>query len=244
MYYRAYPHSWVQKERYDFSSLLVLPPSCLVIMMQKQTSVPMTFKLTSVLGCCTHCGVGEFVAPEGTMTLPIHVMEKLCLSPGEMVTLRDVVLPKATAITFRPLSSGFSELPEYKELLENILSGVYTCISEHDIVNVCGFELEVTAVTPHGAASLIDTDVEVQFDFSRNEAPLVKTPPLVETKHDDDEESRSWGAEDPDTQKHVNTGHSLIHTNSSTDSEVVNGYRYIYQMVAGKRTVVRRIKLQ
>lgn len=68
---------------------------------------PMQFQLRAASGRTTHVGVLEFTSPEGRAYLPHWVMTNLGLQESDMVTLRDVRLPKATFVKLRPHSKEF-----------------------------------------------------------------------------------------------------------------------------------------
>ena len=74
----------------------------------------MQFQLRSVGGAgggrTTHVGVMEFPAEEGKVFLPHWVMSNLVLREGEMVTVRNVQLPKAKFVKFQPHSKDFLDI--------------------------------------------------------------------------------------------------------------------------------------
>ena len=50
----------------------------------------------------THCGVLEFTAPEGNCYVPFWMMQNLMLEEGGVLSVKNVSLPKATYVKFKP----------------------------------------------------------------------------------------------------------------------------------------------
>ena len=67
----------------------------------------MQFQLRGASGRFTHVGVLEFTSPEGSAYVPHWLMENLGLQEYDLITLRDVRLPKATFVKLRPHSKEF-----------------------------------------------------------------------------------------------------------------------------------------
>ena len=60
---------------------ILMPPSALHTLMNMNVTYPMMFKV-SMKGKSTHCGVFEFVAEEGTVLLPLWMMQNLSVNEG------------------------------------------------------------------------------------------------------------------------------------------------------------------
>lgn len=89
------------------------------------------------------------------------------MNEGQIITVKNVSLPKATFVKFRAQSVDFLEVTNPRALLEVALR-MFTCLTVGDIVRIphAGrqFYLEVREVQPNGAASIIETDCNVDFE--------------------------------------------------------------------------------
>jgi ubiquitin fusion degradation protein 1 len=85
----------------------------------------------------------------------------------EIVTIKNVSLSKATFVKFKAKSVDFLEVTNPRAVLEVQLRK-YTCLTVGDIIRIPHnrkfFDLEVKEVQPNGAASIIETDCNVDFD--------------------------------------------------------------------------------
>jgi ubiquitin fusion degradation protein 1 len=128
---------------------------------------PMLFQLNNrAMNRTTHCGVYEFSAPEGSCYLPFWMMQNLMLGEGATIVVKNVSLPKAKFVKFRPQSVDFLEISNPRAVLEKTLRN-YTCLSQGDIICINylnkNLYLEVVEVKPGTAASIVETDCEVDF---------------------------------------------------------------------------------
>jgi len=162
------------KESLEKGDKIVLPPSALRTLGHLNIQFPMLFNLTnpSALNLdgenrSTHVGVMEFGAPEGKVFLPNWIMRNLLLSEGEIVTVTSTTLPKANFVKFRPATSDFLKLSNPRVVLETLLRS-FSCVTQGDQLcihyNSRQYYLEVREVKPARAASIIETDVNVDFE--------------------------------------------------------------------------------
>lgn len=83
------------------------------------------------------------------------------------MTVKNVSLSKATFVKFRAQSVDFLEVSNPRALLEVTLRK-YTCLTVGDVICIPHgrkqFFLEVREVQPNGAASIIETDCNVDFE--------------------------------------------------------------------------------
>lgn len=81
--------------------------------------------------------------------------------------MKNVSLPKAKYVKFQAQSVDFLEVSNPRALLEVALRK-FTCLTVGDIISLKHgtkrFALKVNEVKPNGAASIIETDCEVDFD--------------------------------------------------------------------------------
>ncbi|PRD24709.1 UNVERIFIED_CONTAM: Ufd1 [Trichonephila clavipes] len=139
----------------------------------------MLFKLTNKkTNRCTHCGVLEFVADEGKVYLPYWMMRNLLLEEGGMLHIENATLPVATFSKFQPQSEDFLDITNPKAViflllflttnsLENALRN-FACLTTGDLIaidyNDKIYEFLVLETKPQKAVSIIECDMNVEFD--------------------------------------------------------------------------------
>lgn len=89
------------------------------------------------------------------------------MDEGGLVAVKNVSLPKATFVKFRAQSVDFIEVSNPRALLEVSLRK-FTCLTVGDTICIPysgkKFYLDVREVQPNGAASIIETDCNVDFE--------------------------------------------------------------------------------
>ena len=84
-----------------------------------------------------------------------------------MITVKNKSLPKATFVKFRAQSVDFLEVSNPRALLEVALRK-FTCLTVGDTIciphGIKKYFLDVREVQPSGAASIIETDCNVDFE--------------------------------------------------------------------------------
>ena len=140
-----------ERSELEWGGKIILPPSALDTLTRLNIAYPMLFKLTTVNGRTTHCGVLEFVADEGRMYIPYWMMQSLTIDQGDMIQIQSASLPVATYSKFQPHSVDFLELSNPKAVLESRLRH-FACLSAGDVVaihyNDQTFELSVLETKP------------------------------------------------------------------------------------------------
>ncbi|XP_065273593.1 ubiquitin recognition factor in ER-associated degradation protein 1 isoform X1 [Emys orbicularis] len=164
---------------------IIMPPSALDQLSRLNITYPMLFKLTNKNSDrMTHCGVLEFVADEGICYLPHWMMQNLLLEEGGLVQVESVNLQVATYSKFQPQSPDFLDITNPKAVLENALRN-FACLTTGDVIainyNEKIYELRVMETKPDKAVSIIECDMNVDFD-----APLGYKEP---ERHTQPEES-------------------------------------------------------
>ena len=147
---------------------ILLPPSAFDKLSRMEIDYPMLFELTNEpLDKRTHCGVLEFTAEEGRCYMPFWMMQNLVIEEGALLKVKNVALQKANFVKFRAQSVDFLDISNPKAVLEYTLRK-YTCMTTGDMICLPydgkNYFLEVTEVKPNGAASIIEADVNVDFD--------------------------------------------------------------------------------
>uniref|UniRef100_A0A3Q2XK88 Ubiquitin recognition factor in ER-associated degradation protein 1 n=1 Tax=Hippocampus comes TaxID=109280 RepID=A0A3Q2XK88_HIPCM len=167
---------------------IIMPPSALDQLSRLNITYPMLFKLTNKNSDrMTHCGVLEFVADEGIY--PWHpflytMMQNLLLEEGGLVQVESVNLLVATYSKFQPQSPDFLDITNPKAVLENALRN-FACLTTGDVIainyNEKIYELRVMETKPDKAVSIIECDMNVDFD-----APLgYKEPERRSQQHEE-----------------------------------------------------------
>ncbi|KAI9176620.1 hypothetical protein LWI28_005133 [Acer negundo] len=118
----------------------------------------------------THSGVLEFTADEGSVGVPPHVWSNLFPSDNTLtaplVEVRYVRLPKGTYAKLQPDTSGFTELPNQKAILETSLRH-HATLSQDDVFTVnygeLAYKLRVLELKPSSSVSVLETDIEVDI---------------------------------------------------------------------------------
>ncbi|MXQ97599.1 hypothetical protein E5288_WYG019146 [Bos mutus] len=151
---------------------------------------PMLFKLTNKNSDrVTHCGVLEFVADEGICYLPHWMMQNLLLEEGGLVQVESVNLQVATYSKFQPQSPDFLDITNPKAVLENALRN-FACLTTGDVIainyNEKIYELRVMETKPDKAVSIIECDMNVDFD-----APLGYKEPERQAQHEESAEGEA-----------------------------------------------------
>ena len=147
---------------------ILLPPSAFETLSRMEVDYPMLFQMTNeALGRSTHCGVLEFTAEEGRCYMPFWMMQNLCVEESSLITVKNVSLSTATFVKFRAQSCDFLDITNPRAVLEYTLRK-YTCLTTGDMIclpyNDTKYYLEVTEVQPAGKASIVECNVNIDFD--------------------------------------------------------------------------------
>lgn len=204
--FQAYPPSFMETDRkqVEEGDKIIMPTSCLEMLARLRISYPMLFEVKNEMagGRRTHCGVLEFIAPEGVVYLPHWMMSNLFLEPGDKVTIKSVSLPKGTFVKFRPQTKDFLDISNPKATLENKLRG-FSALTTGDTIVIRHaskqYALDIMEVKPGDAMTIIETDVNVDFAApldhedglagaaaaAAKKAEEVQAPPPVEEMDED-----------------------------------------------------------
>jgi len=165
---------------------IIMPPSALDQLTRLNIVYPMLFKLSNKQKQrTTHCGVLEFVADEGKIYIPYWMMQNLMLEEGGLIQVESANLPVATYSKFQPLNKDFLDLTNPKAVLEMRLRH-FACLSKGDIIainyNKKIYELSVLETKPAPAVSIIECDMNVEFEAppGYEEPKYVKPQPMEE----------------------------------------------------------------
>lgn len=166
--YLCYPVSFNDKEHMEKGDKILLPSSALDTLARLHVEYPMLFSLSNpAKGMTTHCGVLEFSAEEGRCYVPFWMMNNLLIEAGGLISIKNVSLPKATAVKLQPESVDFLDISNPRAVLEQQLRH-YSCVTKGDHIcipyNGRNYHIEIKEVKPANAACIIETDCNVDFD--------------------------------------------------------------------------------
>lgn len=165
--YHCYSVSVADKAHLEKGDKILLPPSAFDTLARLQVDYPMLFRLNAESGQKTHCGVLEFTAEEGTCYIPFWMMQNLLIQEGEVITVTNVSLPKATMIKLKPQHVDFLEISNPKAVLEFALRN-FSCVTKGDVIQIPynnkNYQFELREVQPQDAACIIETDCNLEFD--------------------------------------------------------------------------------
>jgi len=184
--YHAVPVAAADKSdtsKLEAGGKIMLPPSALHKLAQLEIAYPMLFELTNQSNARKlHCGVLEFIAQEGTVLMPHWMMENLGVAHGDMVKIKSATLPKGQYVKLRPQSKTFLDIANPKAVLENTLRN-FSALTKGATIRIFynkkEFDIDVVDIKPRdsGAISIIDADVNVDFD-----APADYVEPVYQPK--------------------------------------------------------------
>eukprot|EP00092_Neocalanus_flemingeri_P098464 GFUD01125567.1.p1 GENE.GFUD01125567.1~~GFUD01125567.1.p1 ORF type:complete len:302 (-),score=107.57 GFUD01125567.1:186-1091(-) len=238
--YRCYPVAMLPgSERSDVEAggKIIMPPSALDQLTRLNIVYPMLFKLSNKKNQrTTHCGVLEFVADEGKIYIPYWMMQNLMLEEGGLVQVESATLPVATFSKFQPLSKDFLDLTNPKAVLEMRLRH-FACLSKGDIVainyNNKIYELNVLETKPAAAVSIIECDMNVEFEAPPGYVePTVSRPQPMEEDEPELDISQML-PEDTGFQAFAGSGNRLDGKKKRTNSETEIQSRQLAEYTRG-----------
>ena len=111
------------------------------------------------------------------------MQEYLQLSPGSLVNVESVALPKGTFVKIRPQQKAFIEISDPKAVLEKQLRN-FSCLSRGDTIIIAynnkQFFIDIVAVASASgdceAVSIVETDVKVEFERPADMPPSPVNP--------------------------------------------------------------------
>ncbi|KAG0319626.1 hypothetical protein BGZ99_005001, partial [Dissophora globulifera] len=143
---------------------------------------PLTFQILNPLNrSITHGGVQEFSAADGQVHLPAWMMATLSLAVGDEVLVKFAPLSKGTWARFRPTTADYTDIIDFRALLEAELRSRYTTLTRGEVLKVhqglreYGFVVEELKPEPGEAVCITDTDLEVDI------VPLEASSPFGES---------------------------------------------------------------
>lgn len=167
-YFLCYSSAMAGRTGLDEGDKILLPPSALDTLARMNVEYPMLFEITNeVIGKKSHCGVLEFSAEEGRCYMPHWMLQNLLVEEGSLLRVKNISLSKCTFVKFRAQSVDFLEISNHRAVLEVTLRK-FTCLTVGDTIAIPyadkTYFLDVREVKPNNAASIIETDCNVDFE--------------------------------------------------------------------------------
>ncbi|KAM3376938.1 ubiquitin recognition factor in ER-associated degradation protein 1 isoform X2 [Capsicum galapagoense] len=182
--YRCYPTSFIDKPQIENGDKIIIPPSALDRLASLHIDYPMLFELRNTsTERVSHCGVLEFIAEEGMIYMPYWMMENLFLQEGDIVTVKNVTLPKGKYVKLQPHTKDFLDISNPKaiclliyshlrntrilmEVLEMTLRN-FSCLTTGDSIMVSynnkKYYIDIVETKPYNGICIIEIDCEVDF---------------------------------------------------------------------------------
>ncbi|KAK4378207.1 hypothetical protein RND71_000069 [Anisodus tanguticus] len=165
--YRCYPASFIDKPQLENGDKIIMPPSALDRLASLHIDYPMLFELRNAsTERVSHCGVLEFIAEEGMIYMPYWMMQNLFLQEGDIVTVKNVTLPKGKYVKLQPHTKDFLDISNPKAILETTLRN-FSCLTTGDSIMVAynnkKYYIDIVETKPSNGISIIETDCEVDF---------------------------------------------------------------------------------
>ena len=170
------------------SNKILLPPNVLDELMTRELFKEndiMFFKvINKKIEFGDVCSVHEFTASSGICHVPYHIMEELGITEGANIEGEKISPPKGTYVKLRPHKTAFIELSNPKAILEKIMCEDYPVITQGQTVAINYkdlekvFKIDIMETQPAEVISIIDTDLNVDFDEPIDYIPPTKSAPL------------------------------------------------------------------
>ncbi|KAF9425340.1 hypothetical protein BGZ94_007605 [Podila epigama] len=130
---------------------------------------PLTFQIRNPANrAVTHGGVKEFSADDNMVHLPAWMMSSLSLAVSDQVMVKFQDLPKGTWAKFRPLSSNYTEIKDYRAAFEAFLRSHYNTLTAGEVLTIeqakRTYQFVVEDLKPAAAVCITDTDLEVDIE--------------------------------------------------------------------------------
>lgn len=152
----------------EHSNKIILPKNILYQLSEYDNLIyPLHFKINDD---DTLYSVHEFSEDVDHVLIPQHKFKRLdipCENTIEL-TLVNKELTKGTKIKIQPHTKNFLDIEDPKEFLEKSLTKLYSCLTLNQTISIPYFEtniyFNILEIEPEDTISIIDTDLEVDFD--------------------------------------------------------------------------------
>ncbi len=172
------------RKNLDFGGKVILPHSALM-RLQNYFGATMFFKIESSQ-FNTYAGVLEFIAEEGRVYLPKWMFKQLNIQQGHIVRVTMTNLPKGKFVKLKPQHVDFLDISDPKAVLENAFRN-YSTLTKDDIVefeyNNKPYAIKIVEAQPEHSISIIETDLEVDFEAPEGYVEPKKEEKLPQHSH-------------------------------------------------------------
>ena len=181
--FKCFPLIYCENENYNLecSNKIILPSSILrEISKYKEIEYPLHFKINNSMILFTPIEFKEFTED---VFISQHFIENLKIEIGSIInlTLLNYKIEKGQFIKIKPHTSNFLEIMDPKHFLENHLSKRYTTLTKGQTIIIpienSNMLIDILECEPSETISIIDTDLEVDF-----EAPWDYIEPKINPK--------------------------------------------------------------
>lgn len=180
-YYSCYPfiYSEYDLKELENSNKLVLPKQILEDLSKyDELEYPLHFSINDSNILFTP---SEFKDIDN-IYIPQHFLENLGIEVGNQIklTLLNKKIPKGNKIVLKPHTSNFLDIMDHKHFLEKHLVKLYSTLSLGQTIIIprddSNILIDVLGCEPEETISIIDTDLEVEFEepWDYNEKPVTK----------------------------------------------------------------------
>jgi len=168
--FKCFPLIYCENEtQYLECSNKIILPSTILREISKYTEIeyPLHFKINGSEILFTPSEFKEF--NEGVF-IPQHFIENLKIEIGSMInlTLLNYKIDKGKFIKIKPHTSNFLEIMDPKHFLENHLTKRYTTLTKGQTIIIpienSNMLIDILECEPSETISIIDTDLEVDFE--------------------------------------------------------------------------------
>jgi hypothetical protein len=165
----------------DNSNKVLMPESILTILSGYDNfEYPIIFKIKDAV-----MGVQELIHSD-SIYIPHYICEKIGLTDEKILFIEILnykPYEKAEFLKLKPYQSDFYEVFDVKGFLEKGLKKYYTHIEKGEVIKLNYqnklLKFDVIETKPDGIISLIETNVEVDFEQAHDYKPVVKPRPLI-----------------------------------------------------------------
>ena len=181
--FKCFPFIYCENETHNLecSNKIILPSSILrEISKYNEIEYPLHFRINNSEILFTPSEFKEFIED---IFIPQHFIDNLGIEIGSQInlTLLNYKIDKGNFIKIKPHTSNFLEIMDPKHFLENHLTKRYTTLSKGQTIIIpienSNMLIDILDCEPSDTISIIDTDLEVDF-----EAPWDYIEPKINPK--------------------------------------------------------------
>ena len=185
---KCFPLIYCENENQDLecSNKIILPSSVLrEISKYNEIEYPLHFKINDSEILFTPSEFKEF---NENVFIPQHFIDNLGIEIGSQInlTLLNFKVNKGQSIKIKPHTSDFLEIMDHKHFLENHLTKRYTTLSKGQTIIIpnenSNILIDILECEPSNTISIIDTDLEVDFEAPWDYVEPENTPKNEETE--------------------------------------------------------------